>query len=396
MNEALVHSKCFFLSITHVDQDWRGGVDQINMVSIDWEVIVAELSGGMAQLLDREEGRHGGQICPKSLRLGLSRLAAAMIRAGTSPIVSIPDAVEMMQKPLGMWEVSPPPPEYMKDLTLMDGEYITEDAEDWIVDNPDVAAELTQRIMKRVIDKCRERDDQDGYVTFRRFIIERPVATRSEWIQALDNLKHADLVALLHEAYENVPYSLSLGDDVPTCEKCGWTLRKEVNRDVWRCATRQCSQLEHFLPAQYPQSRPWSSGLRRVRAGLARFTSRPGELELRVYRSLSNLELLQVELWPHYDAYDIGITFPDGAVWAVDCKDWKNPGRLAARLRKSDFPRSDSWQRAFYVFPSYRRKLMREYGRRFESGWQQDAQDVSWSYDDRFVEKVKRQVSQDA
>ena len=67
--------------------------------SIDWSITLAELSSGIEQLLYREAGvREGNGTCPDSLRVGMSRLSAAMIRAGATPINSIADAVEMMQE----------------------------------------------------------------------------------------------------------------------------------------------------------------------------------------------------------------------------------------------------------------------------------------------------------
>ena len=104
----------------------------------------------------------------------MSRLSAAMIRAGATPINSISDTVEMMQEPVSTWKVAPTPPEHMGSLILMDGEDITEDAENCIDSNPDVAGEWTQQVMKRVVDNCRARGDQEGYVTFRRCIIGAP------------------------------------------------------------------------------------------------------------------------------------------------------------------------------------------------------------------------------
>ena len=86
----------------------------LSMSHIDWDVILAELSCGMAQMLEREAGGYTGQIYPKAFRLGLSRLAAAMLRAGSYPVYSIPDAVRMMQKPVGDWDVSPAPPDTLQ------------------------------------------------------------------------------------------------------------------------------------------------------------------------------------------------------------------------------------------------------------------------------------------
>ena len=246
--------------------------------------------------------------------------------------------------------------------------------------------------MLRVIENCRRRGDQDGYVEFRRFVIEHPVATQTELIGALDALSDDGLRSLLNEAYEEVPASSTTGGAVETCARCGWTVATHVTTQKGRCANRRCRQLDGVLAGQYPARHPMSPGLRRIRAGLARYTTQPGGLELSLYRSLSKLKGLEVELWPGLDAFDIGIEFLDGDVWAVDCKDSGRPGILATRLSREEFPQPSSWQRAFYVFPSYRRRLTPQYGRRFSSGWRTEDQRVSWSFDDGFLKMVENEL----
>ena len=377
-----------------------GGANRSSSVSsINWDITLAELASGLAQLLDRPTGSQVSDVYPRKLRLGISRLAAAMIRTGVQPIHSIPDAIRMLQDPVGCWEVSPRPPEYLRAITLMDGEYITEDAEELIIDNPDISAELTQRVMLRVIQNCRARGDQEGYVRFRRFIIEHPVVSQLEFIRSLNSFDDKDLRSMMIEAYEEVPAPHTYGEDIRTCKRCGWTLPRVLRGNSSRCANRRCLLLEGVQPTRFPRHHTWEPGLRRVKAGLARYTTQPGGLELRLYDSLQELEHLRVELWPNYDTYDIGIIFPDGESWAVDCKDSGRPEMLAAILSREDFPMSGSWQRAFFVFPNYRREITPTYGRTFQSRWRTGDRFVSWSFDDKLLRTVKdrlRETEQDA
>lgn len=367
-------------------------IDAPHFPLTDWEIMLAQLSCGMAQLLDRQVESRARHLYPDSLRLGLSRLAACMIRAGTEPVYSIPGAVEMMQKPVGNWDISPAPPEVLKDFVLMEDEDLSWDAEEFIVSNPDVAGELTQRIMIRVIESCRGRGDQDGYVKFRQFVIEHPVATQMELIEVLETLSDDSLRDLLNEAYEEVPGSSTSSGTLETCTRCGWVAVTLVTNKKRLCASRRCRQLEGVMAGQYPARHPLSLGLRRVRAGLARYTTQPGGLELSLYRSLSNFKDLRVELWPGFDAYDIGIEFPDGDLWAVDCKDSGRPDYLATRLSSEEFVQIGSWQRAYYVFPSYRERLTPQYSKRFSSGWRTNDPRVSWSFDDEFLKMVERKL----
>ena len=71
--------------------------------------------------------------------------------------------------------------------------------------------------MKRVVLNCLARGDQKGYVLFRRWIIEHPVAGRRELIEVRRKLPDPDLRDLFDEAYEVVPTSTTAGSGVRTC-----------------------------------------------------------------------------------------------------------------------------------------------------------------------------------
>lgn len=357
------------------------------------DVILSELCGGMSQLLDMDSREIHDFTIPPTLRLGLSRLAAAMIKASSEPIQSVPDAVSMMQRPLGEWEVTFPVPEYLADLMLMDGEFLTEDADALIVSNSDVAAELTQGIMRRLIEMCRASGKQDDYVAFRRFVIEHPVASRMEMIDILHKLSDDSLRSLLRdEAFESVPGDLESDGQVLICQRCGWTLVKNTYRGSLGCADAGCRRLEGMIPAHYSRGLSAGDGLRRVRAGLARYTARPGRLELSLFETLSELDGLKVELWPGFDSYDLGVTFPTGEVWAIDCKDSSRPSLLAARLNKDTIPRQPSWRKAFYVFPAYRKEAAPNYERVFRTQWKSRQEGVNAVFDEEFLRIVEKHL----
>ena len=373
----------------------RKGTGNI-LTDTERDVILSELCGGMSQLLEGEQDNPAQLAIPRTLRLGLSRLAAAMVKAGCRPIQSVPDAVRMMQKPLGEWDAAFSVPEYMADLTLLDGEFLTEDGEALIVANSDIAAELTQGIMRRVIERCRATGNQDDYVAFRRFIIEHPVATRLEMISVLNSINDEYLRELLRdEAYETVPDDLESNGQVPICDRCGWTFVKESYGGTLRCADARCRRLEGKVPTRYRKSLLMGDGLRRVLAGLARYTAQPGRLELGLYESLSELNGLTVELWPGFDSYDTGVTFPSGEVWAVDCKDSSRPVWLASTLNNESIPRQPIWQRAYYVFPDYRKRLDPNYERAFRSRWKSKQDGVKAVFSGQFLTSVERHLEAD-
>ena len=358
----------------------------------DWDTILAELATGVEQLLYEESREPSASIYPDGLRRGCSRLAAAMLRAGASPPVGIPDTIELLNQPIGAWQALPAPPEHLHAIILMDGEDVTDDADDFIIANSDIAGETTQSLMKRVVRNCLTRGDQEGYALFRRWIIEHPVASRQELMEVRRKLADADLRDLFDEAYEDVPSWHTAGCGIRTCRRCGWTLLENVNRATWRCSLSSCRQLEGFLPNEHSDLYPSDSDVRRVRRGLARYTTLPGKLEVRLYNSLERMSGLTVELWPDCDAYDIGIEFPDGRRWAVDCKDARNPVWLANHLSQSQIPTSRSEERAFYVFPAYRGKLNADYARAFNSRWRPHSTQVDWCFDDEFRRRVRSRM----
>ena len=363
------------------------------MNTIDWDTILAELAGGMEQLLHAETYERGRKVYPDALRRGCSRLAAAMMRAGAIPPVGIPDTIKLLNQPVGTWQVWPSPPEHLRAIILMDGEEITDDADNYIIANADIAGEYTQALMKRVVRNCLTRGDQEGYVLFRRWTIEHPVASRRELIAVRRKLSDPDLRDLFDEAYEEVLTSSTAGSGIRTCRRCGWTLLEDANREARRCSLSRCRELEGFLPSQHSGHYPSDSDVRRVRRGLARYTTLPGKLEMRLYQSLERMRGLTVELWPDCDAYDIGIRFPDGQRWAVDCKDARNPVWLAHYLNQNQIPTSSLEERAIYVFPAYHRKLDPDYARAFSSRWRPCSSQEDWSFDDEFLRKVKSRLA---
>ena len=84
------------------------------------------------------------------------------------------------------------------DLSIL---WDTVDAENYIVANPDIVGESTQAIMKRAVQNCLARGDQEGYVLSRRWIIEHPVASRRELIEVRRKLSDPALRDLFDEAY---------------------------------------------------------------------------------------------------------------------------------------------------------------------------------------------------
>ncbi|NEP83977.1 MAG: hypothetical protein F6K39_41165 [Okeania sp. SIO3B3] len=73
-------------------------------------------------------------------------------------------------------------------------------------------------------------------------------------------------------------------------------------------------------------------------------------------------QLVEVELWPGIDRYDLRLQFKD-EVWSVDVKDYKDAYRLGQKIKNDKLYNigSLSWDQGFYVFPTYRQQQHANY-----------------------------------
>lgn len=166
---------------------------------------------------------------------------------------------------------------------------------------------------------------------------------------------HLDaLRALLNDAYQPAPQSAAKDGVWATCRACGQLLLR-TRQGAWTCETESCRdqgapQVGRFIPLRHEAV--W------LRRDLRRFIAAPGRAEVRQADALHQIGAT-VELWPAFDRYDLRVIFPNGAVWALDVKDWRNPWLLAQHVRRRGFPSSPPWNRAWFVFPDERRRRYR-------------------------------------
>ncbi|MBR1853782.1 MAG: hypothetical protein IJ794_11695 [Lachnospiraceae bacterium] len=81
-----------------------------------------------------------------------------------------------------------------------------------------------------------------------------------------------------------------------------------------------------------------------------KYISVPGKLELEIFNYCTKRKL-QSALWPEMDKYDIGITFANGDVWAIDAKAVREPRFLKEKIiLDGGFPSGD-YVEGYYVIP---------------------------------------------
>jgi hypothetical protein len=97
-----------------------------------------------------------------------------------------------------------------------------------------------------------------------------------------------------------------------------------------------------------------------------RYSTIPGCEEWRLTELLRAVPGVEVQLWPHTDAYDLLVQVKHRRkAWKVDVKDYTDPGRLAAELLRRDALRGTDM---LIVVPDHRRQQVRLLNERLRAG----------------------------
>ena len=327
--------------------------------------------------------------------MGFSKLAADRIADGKSFPRDLPECVEWSRKPLSEWELEELPTGLSGEVVILDSDWnLDEEFEDILRESPN-QTEIDQSVLVLVKRHCRGRCLQQDYVKFRKFVIENAVVSETDLRKGLSALSDGSLRDMLKGAYGPAPRTSGGETHLMTCRFCGWTMTENRRGNIARCSLARCRQLADLKRDHSPKvielSR--SEDYYQVARGIRDSAVAPGKVEIRLYETL-RAKGVEASLWPGFDAYDLGVRLSDGRVWAVDCKDWKNPKSLAQSLPR-EFNGHGDWDRAFYVFPQYRRDLTPNYMSAFEDNWRSQ-RNVRPAYEDDFIEQVIREERDNA
>lgn len=295
-------------------------------------------------------------LYPPALSRGWNLLLLTCIRRGVPAPQSVTDLLAWARRPLAEWRLALPDGMATDDDRLLDDDFLPTSLCDELACSGDEDDLREHEFMEQVIMACRDAGDdgQRAYVAFRRALIERPVLTHQELAETRSHLHLDALRALLNNAYQPAPQSAAKDGVWATCRACGQLLLR-TRQGAWTCETESCRdqgapQVGRFIPLRHEAV--W------LRRDLRRFIAAPGRAEVRLADALHQIGAT-VELWPAFDRYDLRVIFPNGAVWALDVKDWRNPWLLAQHVRRRGFPSSPPWDRAWFVFPDERRRRYR-------------------------------------
>ena len=103
-----------------------------------------------------------------------------------------------------------------------------------------------------------------------------------------------------------------------------------------------------------------SETIYRLKKGVMRYFAQPGKLELDIV-AFCQKKKLGWELWPQKDTYDVEITFPDGTVWEIDAKAYRNPVALRSKIESDNGLPDGNYQRGYFVIPTDFAKGNRQY-----------------------------------
>lgn len=215
--------------------------------------------------------------------------------------------------------------------------HITEECSDLYNDTEDDMFKALEQRM--VYEKIKELSEED-YIAVRKFITEHAVCTMQDLRKFKMFHSAQEISEIIEMAYEDIPKGSY------RCKACGWTMRFHGNKAI--CCHRSCT-------LHYPTSEQLESldtyGQKRLKHGIMLYICRPGKLELKIQHKAEEYKC-QTRLWPEKDRYDIQIILPNGKVWAVDAKMYRNPHLLKNNIKNDGAFETVSADKRFYVVPT--------------------------------------------
>jgi hypothetical protein len=202
---------------------------------------------------------------------------------------------------------------------------------------------------ERVLHEKMRNLNQEAYCRVRRYLIEHPIITLED--RRTMSLELADDSAAIKSfqfAYEEIKEIKKAKETIYRCPRCGWTM---VHRKYgYSCHSPHCIIP---LPVLTDEMKLDTSAgdFYRLKKGVMRYFSAPGKLELEI-AAFCEKEKLRWALWPQMDRYDVEVQFPDGEIWEIDAKAYRNPIFLRAKIQNDNGFPEGNYARGYFVVPS--------------------------------------------
>lgn len=354
------------------------------------QTVVSFIASGLIKWQHNYEKNNSYYPMPEELKRGINMLAAIWTEDSKDYPKDNHEIIKFLSNPISSWGLDKGYGFEADEALLQYGE-LTDLCYELAVDNKNIEEELTQKVILDVMNTCRAEEDQQGYVNFRKKIIENPILKKEELINWANDIASSSAADLLKEFYEDIPiYAVNRDGAVYKCSYCGWTVEWDKDGNG-RCHNSLCHQYtNNFRKIKKLKEEP--KKLVRLKRGCMRYLAKPGKYELILKEKLLKLGL-KVELWPNFDLYDLKVIFPDGEIWAVDMKDYSNPDLLVARL--GSFPEEAYYNKAFYVIPQYRYSFNPTFERVFENTYKYKKENLQLFMENNFLKQVKEKLGGD-
>ncbi|MGW4891004.1 restriction endonuclease-related protein [Kitasatospora sp. NPDC004240] len=320
--------------------------------------------------LDREQSRKGDArspsqqgALPRAWRDARGRLWWKARSLGLEWPAHDLELFEWCRRPLGSWPLALELTGADLEAVLLEGDELSEFAEQAadLAHHADVEAELVQNqsfaalLLCARLNGANEEATQKAYARLRRLLIDHPVLSDRD-VQALAReLPKADsdndtfLAKFLRTAYVFHPVPAPGKARLRRCQQCC----NPADNDPVRCGTPGCTG----RPEAYEVL--CLAGYWQQHRATRQFFHDPGLVEGRVLDGLAELpaDRVQIEPWPHLDAWDGAVTFTPmlpqetAECWVFDAKDCSSPALLARKFCSD--PRVPA-RRRIIVLPTHR------------------------------------------
>jgi hypothetical protein len=321
----------------------------------DGKIVVAQLASGVIDYYQSVSSAEPFRLpYPANLQTALDRLTLLAWHQGAPPPSSVIELLHWAATPFGDWKVSLGDAEVDPEESLLSYGRPNATCEELGSLRGDVEGEVRENaLIAAVMDKTRAANAPDSYVAFRQLLIEQPSITALGLDEQLARPELAALTDQVRQAYLAAPLEAIADGIVRTCGGCNGLRLPLEDARTWTCVDA-CCPAPHTPGSEHPAA----EGVWWLRRELRTFIVGPGRAELRIANTIRN-KGVPVLLWPDFDACDLSVF--ETRPWAVDVKAWRNPLRLAHRLRQRPFRPPAGADRTYIVIANEQVKAQPRY-----------------------------------
>lgn len=290
------------------------------------------------------------RVMPELVTIARKRLARYLLQNGKSPALGINEWLKLLMEPIENW---------LDDNDLFDpGSPLWEEGglsreAEWFLQSYGFPEDFQESPVLKVLEYCREEDEQEGYVLFRSLLTDPRFAVVDQ--KTLTEAAGKIMDSFIRQQYLSCYECFDEWYIHRRCPCCGWSL--SIHNGRWRCGrSNTCAELEGYYRSKWSlqsaEKFDFSDGdqVYRLLPGIHRFILVPGIPETRIYKCLS--QKYEVELYPEKDEFDIRVFLENGTL-DLDVKCFRRPRHLVEYINKLSKSKREPFQngQAKFVVP---------------------------------------------